>query len=174
MTNATTRCSARAIDFGVKPFYYVNTSREFAFGSEIRQLLPLIERRIAEDDLVNDFLVCGLTDHTNRTFFKGIEKLPPGHLLRVDVPTGQIKIERYYSLAPRPTDLDDEKVPGLVRDLLDDATRLRLRSDVRVGTCLSGGLDSSTRRNAGRKASFAEFQRGLLCDYGREPAGEQQ
>ena len=87
--------------FGVKPFYYVNTPTEFAFGSEIRQLLPLIERRVAEDDLVNDFLVCGLTDHTNRTFFKGVEKLPPGHLLRVDVSTGQFKIERYYSLAPQ-------------------------------------------------------------------------
>ena len=71
---------------------------EFAFGSEIRQLLPLIERRVADDDLVNDFLVCGLTDHTNRTFFKGIEKLAPGHLLRIDVSTGQIRSTRYYSL----------------------------------------------------------------------------
>lgn len=131
--------------FGVKPFYYVNTASEFAFGSEIRQLLPLIGRRVADDDLVNDFLVCGLTDHTSRTFFRGVEKLPPGHSLRVDASTGQIKIERYYSLAPRPTNNDDDdEVPGLVRDLIDDATRLRLRSDVRVGTCLSGGLDSST------------------------------
>ena len=130
--------------FGVKPFYYIDTPREFAFGSEIRQLLPLIERRIADDDLVSEFLVCGLTDHTNRTFFEGVEKLAPGHMLRVDVSTGQFEIERYYSLVSRPTDLDDRKTPNLVRDLLDDATRLRLRSDVRVGTCLSGGLDSST------------------------------
>jgi asparagine synthase (glutamine-hydrolysing) len=50
--------------FGVKPFYYVNTPAALAFGSEIRQLLPLFGRRIADDDLVNDFLVCGLTDHT--------------------------------------------------------------------------------------------------------------
>jgi asparagine synthase (glutamine-hydrolysing) len=130
--------------FGVKPFYYVNTPTAFAFGSEIRQLLPLIERRVADDDLVSDFLVCGLTDHTNRTFFEGVEKLAPGHMLRVDVSTGQFKIERYYLLVPRPTDIDDQKMPNFVRALLDDATRLRLRSDVRVGTCLSGGLDSST------------------------------
>jgi asparagine synthase (glutamine-hydrolysing) len=130
--------------FGVKPFYYINTPTAFAFGSEIRQLLPLIERRIADDDLVRDFLVCGLTDHTNRTFFEGVEKLASGHMLRVDVSTGQFKVERYYSLVPRLTDIDDQKTPSLVRDLLDDATRLRLRSDVRVGTCLSGGLDSST------------------------------
>jgi asparagine synthase (glutamine-hydrolysing) len=130
--------------FGVKPFYYVDTNEHFAFGSEIRQLLPLIERPIAEDKMVNDFLICGLTDHTNGTFFKGIAKLPPGHSLRADVSTGQFKIERYYSLVPRAANFDDNSVPDLVRDLLDDATRLRLRSDVRVGTCLSGGLDSSS------------------------------
>lgn len=130
--------------FGVKPFYYLDTNREFAFGSEIRQLLPLVESRVAEDDMVRDFLVCGLTDHTNRTFFKGIEKLPPAHWLRLDVSSGQVTIERYYSLVPRTTGLDEASTPDLVRELLDDATRLRLRSDVRVGTCLSGGLDSSS------------------------------
>src|SRR4029077_5488778 len=51
---------------------------------------------------------------------------------------------RYYSLSPRPTEIADMSTPNLVRDLLEDATRLRLRSDVRVGTCLSGGLDSSS------------------------------
>jgi asparagine synthase (glutamine-hydrolysing) len=130
--------------FGVKPFYYLDTNGQFAFGSEIRQLLPLVESRVAEDDMVRDFLVCGLTDHTNRTFFKGIEKLPPGHWLRVDVSSGQATIERYYSLVPSPMGSDEAKAPDLVRELLDDATRLRLRSDVRVGTCLSGGLDSSS------------------------------
>ena len=129
--------------FGVKPFYYIDTSTEFAFGSEIRQLLPLVERRVAEDDLVSDYLVCGLTDHTNRTFFKDVEKLPPGHRMRVDVSTGRVEVMRYYSLRPQPG-IDDEDAAHLVRDLLNDATRLRLRSDVRVGTCLSGGLDSSS------------------------------
>ncbi|MHC2461138.1 asparagine synthase (glutamine-hydrolyzing) [Bradyrhizobium embrapense] len=130
--------------FGVKPFYYVNTATQFAFGSEIRQLLPLIGRPIADDDLINDFLVCGMTDHTSRTFFKGVEKLPPGHRMRVDVSTGQVEIERYYSLAPGPAVSDESGAAKLLRELLDDATRLRLRSDVRVGTCLSGGLDSSS------------------------------
>lgn len=130
--------------FGVKPFYYLDTDSEFAFGSEIRQLLPLIGRPIADDDLVNDFLVCGLTDHTSRTFFKGIDKLLPGHLMRVDVATGRLRVERYYSLATRIVDVRRDEVAGAVRDLLDDATKLRLRSDVRVGTCLSGGLDSSS------------------------------
>ena len=130
--------------FGVKPFYYINTPEAFAFGSEIRQLLPLLGRPVADDNLVNDFLICGLTDHTNRTFFKGVEKLAPGHLLRANVSTGQIKVDRYYSLVPSSTGVSGESAPDLLRDLLDDSTRLRLRSDVRVGTCLSGGLDSSS------------------------------
>ena len=130
--------------FGVKPFYYVNTPAQFAFGSEIRQLLPLIEGAVADDELVREFLVCGLTDHTARTFFKGIEKLPPGHKMRVDVSTGQIEIARYYSLSPGSTAAGADDAVQQLRDLLDDATRLRLRSDVRVGTCLSGGLDSSS------------------------------
>ncbi|QIG93417.1 asparagine synthase (glutamine-hydrolyzing) [Bradyrhizobium sp. 6(2017)] len=130
--------------FGVKPFYYAETATQFAFGSEIRQLLPLIGRSVADDDLVRDFLVCGLSDHTNRTFFKGIEKLAPGHKMRVDVATGRIRTERYYSLAPRLDVADGQDAARLLRELLDDATRLRLRSDVRVGTCLSGGLDSSS------------------------------
>lgn len=130
--------------FGVKPFYYVDTAAQFAFGSEIRQLLPLIERPIADDELVSDFLVCGLSDHTNRTFFKGIEKLAPGHKMRLDLATGRTKIERYYALAPRADAVDEQDAAGSLRELLDDATRLRLRSDVRVGTCLSGGLDSSS------------------------------
>jgi asparagine synthase (glutamine-hydrolysing) len=130
--------------FGVKPFYYIDTSTEFAFGSEIRQLLPFMKRVIAEDDLVNDFLVCGLTDHTDRTFFKDIKKLSPGHLLRANLSTGWIEVEQYYSLALGAREADERTAPDLLRDLLEDATRLRLRSDVRVGTCLSGGLDSSS------------------------------
>jgi asparagine synthase (glutamine-hydrolysing) len=130
--------------FGVKPFYYVDTPAAFAFGSEIRQLLPLIGRRVADAELVNDFLICGLTDHTSRTFFTGIDKLAPGHWLRVDVSTGKFEAHRYYSPDANARAVGEDEAPRLLHDLLDDATRLRLRSDVRVGTCLSGGLDSSS------------------------------
>ena len=130
--------------FGVKPFYYVDTPAAFAFGSEIRQLLPLIETRQADEELINDFLVCGLSDHTGRTFFKGIEKLLPGHSLRLNGTSGKFSINRYYSLSAHHAQVEDESAPDALRDLLDDAVKLRLRSDVRVGTCLSGGLDSSS------------------------------
>lgn len=132
--------------FGIKPLYYTNTANEFAIGSEIRQLLPLIGDLRADAELIDDFLICGLTDHTNRTFFKGVEKLAPGHFLRVGTATGTLTIEQFYRLTPDATATSVDRVTGpeLVRALLDDAVRLRLRSDVRVGTCLSGGLDSSS------------------------------
>lgn len=132
--------------FGIKPLYYTNTPDAFAVGSEIRQLLPLLGDRRADAELVNDFLLCGLTDHTNRTFFTGIEKLAPGHFLRVDTTTGNITVNQYYRLVPdkAAAEIDHETGAEQVRTLLDDAVRLRLRSDVRVGTCLSGGLDSSS------------------------------
>ncbi len=132
--------------YGIKPLYYADTAGAFALGSEIRQLLPLIGERRADAELVDDFLLCGLTDHTQRTFFTGIEKLAPGHFLRVDVATGKHEIEQYYRLIPdrSAADADIHTGPDRVRRLLDDAIRLRLRSDVRVGTCLSGGLDSSS------------------------------
>ena len=148
--------------FGVKPFYFADMPTQFAFGSEIRQLLPLIGRSIADDDLVRDFLVCGLSDHTNRTFFKGIEKLLPAHKMRVDVSTGRIAIERYYSLAPRAAVADEQDATRSLAELLDDATRLRLRSDVRVGTCLSGGLDSSSVATLAAKRYAANPTSGSL------------
>jgi asparagine synthase (glutamine-hydrolysing) len=132
--------------FGIKPIYYVDSASVFAIGSEIRQLLPLIGNRRADAELVDDFLLSGLTDHSTRTFFSGIEKLAPGHYLRADVRTGRFKIERYYRLLADGSAAETcaAAAPGRVRELLEDAVRLRLRSDVRVGTCLSGGLDSSS------------------------------
>ncbi len=132
--------------FGIKPLYFANTPNAFAVGSEIRQLLPLIGERRADAGLIDDFLLCGLTDHTTRTFFTGIEKLAPGHFLRVETTTGRFTTERYYHLTPdrAAAGIDTATGPEQVLALLDDAVRLRLRSDVRVGTCLSGGLDSSS------------------------------
>lgn len=132
--------------FGVKPFYYCDTPRAFAFGSEIRQLLPIQGHARAVPSLIDDFLVCGLTDHTNDTFFAGIHKLPAGHTLRVCARTGRYTTRRFYTLTPNAdaAHLDTRTAPQALREMLADATRLRLRSDVRVGTCLSGGLDSSS------------------------------
>jgi asparagine synthase (glutamine-hydrolysing) len=123
--------------FGVKPLYYSWDGERFAFASELKafratgKLEPYLPA-------VRDYLEQGYVDHTDETFFAGIRKLPPAHSLVVD--EGGLRVRRYWSLEPRdaPADAADE-----VRALFLDAVRLRLRSDVPVGTCLSGGIDSS-------------------------------
>jgi asparagine synthase (glutamine-hydrolysing) len=132
--------------FGVKPFYYLVQGDQLAFGSEIRQLLLLQDKRQAVRQRVEEFLLTGLTDHTNGTFFAGICKLPAGHNLIWSAAQPRVAIHRYYRLECKSdvAGLDREQAIERYSALLQDAVRLRLRSDVPVGTCLSGGLDSSS------------------------------
>jgi len=131
--------------FGVKPFYYVNTGDVFAFGSEIKQLLAFLPKREASRDILETFIATGLLEYSEKTFFKGVKNLQPSHNLFMNIMTGSISIERYYQ--PALLDLEganDEELERRLLDMLTSSVELRLRSDVPVGTCLSGGLDSSS------------------------------
>jgi asparagine synthase (glutamine-hydrolysing) len=129
--------------FGVKPFYYTVAGGRFRFASEIKALLidTQVPRR-PNDPRVIDFLARGIADHTEETMFDGVRQLPPGAFMRVSSTEGVGRPERWYRL--QPTDLDSRPATEAVRDVLTDAVSLRLRSDVPVGTFLSGGLDSSS------------------------------
>jgi asparagine synthase (glutamine-hydrolysing) len=132
--------------FGVKPFYYTRIGKSFAFGSEIKQftVLPSWRPELNEDVLV-DFLVFDIKDHNDATFFKDVFQLKGGHCLSYVIGNGQFVIRRWYN-----PDLDKEvrmgeaETESAFRDLFYDSVRLRLRSDVKVGSCLSGGVDSSS------------------------------
>lgn len=132
--------------FGVKPLYYVETGNTFAFGSEIRQLLPFLATRQADMDVLRNFLVTDAADLDARTFFAGVKHLSGGHSAVYDLTTHRFVINRYYALVHQPdvAALTPDDALGKFSALFEDAVRLRLRSDVRVGTCLSGGLDSSS------------------------------
>lgn len=131
--------------YGVKPLYYTNSPGYFIFASEIKALLQdeHIPRR-ANDAVVFDYLVNGFVDCGPETFFEGIYRLPAGHSMVIDE-EGRQKIRQYYQLDYR------EKLEGPVsrdmvkgfRRLFQSSVKLRLRADVPVGSCLSGGLDSS-------------------------------
>jgi asparagine synthase (glutamine-hydrolysing) len=123
--------------FGVKPFYYRWGDGRFAFASELKAF-SAAEPLEPHLPAVRDYLEQGYVDHTDDTFFAGIRKLPPAHSLVVD--DRGLRLERYWSLEPSDSPAD---APDAVRELFLDAVRLRLRSDVAVGTCLSGGIDSS-------------------------------
>jgi asparagine synthase (glutamine-hydrolysing) len=130
--------------FGKKPFYYINNGKYFAFGSEIRQLKRFTDTSVNMDTLIK-FLVFGKAEPTTETFFAEIFKLQGGHNLEFDLRTSSIRIDRYYTISfhPEVAQLSIEEAKRQFLDTFSDAIRLRLRSDVPVGTCLSGGLDSS-------------------------------
>lgn len=133
--------------FGIKPFYYVDTPDRFAFGSEIRQLLPLLSSIRSVGESVTDFLLTSVCDHTQKTFFEKVLRLQPGHNLIYDLRHQKASFQPYYTI-PRPGFSYDRSTPEDVAQhlgsLLESSVHFRLRSDVPVGTCLSGGLDSSS------------------------------
>jgi asparagine synthase (glutamine-hydrolysing) len=133
--------------FGVKPFYYTDTERCFAFGSEIRQLLPLLPTASANFGVTLQFLLTGINVQSERTSFMGISSLLPGHWLEYHVDIGSCIVHRYYDLGQRVAAIEpvpETEAIDSFRATLEEAIALRLRSDVRVGACLSGGLDSSS------------------------------
>jgi asparagine synthase (glutamine-hydrolysing) len=132
---------------GVKPLYLLERPGVFAFASEIKQLLPLgMHLGAVNQKLLADLLLLGLETHTDDTFFEGIRALPAGCYLLADraaIDAGNISPQRFWS--PTPTrKLGEQEATECFQELLTDATRLRLRSDVPVGVTLSGGLDSSS------------------------------
>lgn len=131
--------------FGVKPLYYTNSEKKFVFGSEIKQLLALQEVVKGNRKILVESLLTNIDGHTEETFFEGVFKFPQSHFGVYNLNDNTFNIKRYYILKAN-NDINnfslDEGISEL-RDLLNDSVKLRLRSDVRVGTCLSGGLDSS-------------------------------
>jgi asparagine synthase (glutamine-hydrolysing) len=133
--------------FGIKPFYYMEIAGSFLFASEIKALTvhPDAGKR-PDDEILRTYLAWGVQDHSARTMFEGILQLKPAHAMIV-TKEGAHTPYRYWDIKinteVRPGDSDPESDNRLLT-LLRDATRIHLRSDVAVGTCLSGGIDSST------------------------------
>ncbi len=132
--------------FGIKPFYYMEYRKHFYFSSEIKALLLTNCRREADMSAVYQYLKWGFYDHDAKTFFKGINRLSPGHMLIWK--DGQISLSPYWELKDEvdesvETGQDNSMLADRIYSALQDSVRLALRSDVPVGVNLSGGLDSS-------------------------------
>ena len=132
--------------FGIKPFYYTEVANKFIFGSEIKQLLEFHPNNIVNKSILIDYLVTRFEDYNNDTFFEGVKRLPQSHNLIYDLNNHSYEIKRYYQISFN-DDIEkytlDESVKKYKAEL-ERAVEYRLRSDVKVGTCLSGGLDSSS------------------------------
>ena len=129
---------------GVKPLYYMVSQGRLLFASEIKALLehPDVSRDIDEESLYH--YLTFLTTPAPRTLFKGISKLPPGHILTCDA-RGDVRVRRYWDAIVDPPDdpLSEEDTIARVRELLSEAIEKRMMADVPFGVFLSGGVDSS-------------------------------
>lgn len=147
---------------GVKPFYYVNTPSLFAFASEVKALKVIApEECCPAMPQLFSFLQYGSVYHAPDTFFEGVRELPGSHYLLIENGVVSEPI-RWWDVDLGRTPYDYADPEGEFRRLLQDSVRLRLRSDVPVGTCLSGGLDSSAivalatgQLDGGRMNSFS-------------------
>jgi len=127
--------------YGVKPLYYHAEAGRFIFASEVQAIDKLLERRLSPDsaylEAFNSF------DFSDRSYLEGVKALLPGFCMVVG-PDGHVASRQWYWLAPVevPSSLAEQAAD--LKELLIEACRLRLRSDVPVATCLSGGIDSGS------------------------------
>ncbi len=134
---------------GVKPFYYFLNNNYFCFASEPKALvkLPFVNTGINESAVFNH-LVLGRVDVDGSTLFKNIVELPPATYFELDIPSHTFSINKYFQLEVNSklgkyNKQEEEKLVSEIRELSFDAVEKRLRSDIPVGFCLSGGIDSS-------------------------------
>ncbi len=129
---------------GIKPLVYYWNNNNFIFASEIKAILEAngVEPEINEKGVL-DFFVYRYVANP-RTIYKNIYKLEPGHFLELDINRFSLNKYQYWSLPANGNGIGkEEDIVEQVDTILKDAVSLRMRSDVEIGTFLSGGVDSS-------------------------------
>lgn len=127
---------------GKKPLYYYEADGQLAFASEIKALsaLPFLKKEIRLDAIKDFFAYQYIPDP--KTIYRNVHKLAPGHWLKTDGKRTQIV--QYWDLSfANPSAASPDELEAGLYDLIDDAVRLRMISDVPLGAFLSGGVDSS-------------------------------
>jgi asparagine synthase (glutamine-hydrolysing) len=134
--------------FGEKPFHYAQHKNQIYFASEMKALWAAGVPKVLRQDKMDAFVTDGTlydAQHLDHTFYEGIYKLPHSHWMRIKN-DGPLEIKRYFDIA-----VDKQDFAGTFEEACEEFRRLfraslsrRCRSDVPVGTSLSGGLDSST------------------------------
>lgn len=134
--------------FGEKPFYYAADKTQFAFASEMKALWAIGIAKCPDDKMLLNYLALGYVQNANnkeQTFFQDVYSLPPGSFLLLDINTLQYRTHWYWELEK--DNVQEISVRAAIdkfQELFTLSVNRRLRSDVPVGTSLSGGLDSSS------------------------------
>jgi asparagine synthase (glutamine-hydrolysing) len=133
---------------GIKPLYYFSDGKRFIFASEIKAIIEDKSiPRVPNDEIIYEYLMYGLHDHTEGTFFSHINRLLPAHNLSLD--ESNVYVRKYWDIPHinkeiGESDKKDVSYARRFRELFQDSVSLQLIGEVPVGTCLSGGLDSSS------------------------------
>jgi asparagine synthase (glutamine-hydrolysing) len=162
---------------GVKPLFYAASDTSIVFASEVKGVLAgNAHRRFqVNSDAVGRFLLQSLTSPGTETLFKGVSAFPAASFAVLDFANGlpQLAPQRFWHHPfeqPRPA---TTVTPELVRELLFDSVKLRLRSDVPVGIMLSGGLDSSCILAAAREMTNSAKIKALSV-VSRDPIANEE
>ena len=134
--------------FGEKPFHYFLDETQFIFGSEMKEIWATGIKKSIQQDKLHQFVLPNkgnTQDELTETHFDGIKKLKNAHFLKIDR-ENKVTISKYWSLDNIATnnEISLEEATDKYYRLFEESVRLRLRSDVPVGSSLSGGLDSSS------------------------------
>ena len=135
--------------FGIKPLYYHRSNDGYYFASEIKQFFEAGILKDINENVIKDFLEKNIIDSDNQTFFSKIFHFPKSCFAEIDiVETESTKFitHKYWNLEKNESfsKLSYEAAKIKFYDLFKQSVKLRFRSDVKIGSCLSGGLDSSS------------------------------
>ena len=134
--------------FGEKPFYYYETDSQFIFASEIKALWAAGIPKKADDKMLLNYLTLGYVQNASDkelTFFENIFSLPPAHYLTASIQKTISTVHNYWVLDKEyKSEISETQAIEKFKELFSVAVKRRLRSDVAIGTSLSGGLDSSS------------------------------
>lgn len=132
--------------FGIKPLFYSIDGREFAFASELKGLLPLLDDHPKLNyQRVFDYLRWGSYSDLPETLYENVVHLLPGYFVKLSLGGSKLPtpVRWFWPSVEERTDLSFNQAAEQFRELFLQSIRLHLRSDVPLGACLSGGLDSS-------------------------------
>ncbi|WP_066386208.1 asparagine synthase (glutamine-hydrolyzing) [Neobacillus mesonae] len=127
--------------FGIKPFFYLEDSERTFFASEKKSILLALENDVLDYDSLQHYLTYQFVPEPN-TMSAGIKKLEPGHYFTKKIGS-KMEIKRYWKAHFAPIQKSEADFIKEIQDVLFDSVKMHMRSDVPVGSFLSGGIDSS-------------------------------
>ena len=152
--------------FGEKPFYYFLDNNVFSFASEMKSLWAVGIEKSADEKMMVNYLALGQVQNAadkSQTFYKHIFSLPPAHTGVLSLSTMHFTLSRYRDIDKQNCiEISEGEAVEKLENLLQNSVARRLRSDVAVGSSLSGGLDSSTiayfiQQKVDKKSDFKTF-----------------